>query len=189
MFKNVNHHTLRWVHRTTLTVEFQAQPFRLLFGWQFSCVPWNKSHSLRRKTSLRQKGSGWVQRLGKVFFPNVGTSKAETTSTPALGTQHRPWRAKPKQLKQTRHKERQQEKHKTREGKNKIMFHNQKQNLHPPHEGHCQCASMCSLLLHQLARQPQNGALKTMAVQQQLALSLGVATVWRHSSVHDHSRV
>ena len=96
---------------------------------------------------------------------------------PALGTQHRPGRAKPKQLKQTRHKERQLEKHKMREGKNKIMFHNQKQNWYPPHEGHCQCASMCPLLLHQLARQPQNGALKTMAVEQQLALSLGVATV------------
>lgn len=104
-------------------------------------------------------------------------NEAETTSLAVVGTQHRPWTAKPKQLKQTRHGERGQEKHKMRDGKNKIMFHNQKQKLYPPHEGHCQCVSVCPLLLCQLASEPQIGAVKTMAAQQQLALSLAVAMV------------
>lgn len=70
--------------------------------------------------------------------------------------------------------------------KNKIMFHNQKQKFYPPHEGYWQSVSMCPLLLCQLASEPQNGAVKTMAVQQQIAVSLGVAMVWRHSYVSDH---
>lgn len=116
--------------------------------------------------------------MWKVFFALMwAPNEAEANSLAALGTQHRPLRAKPKQLKQTRHGERGQEKHKMRDGKNKIMFHNQKQKLYPPHEGHWQCVSMCPLLLCQLAREPQNGALKTMAAQQQLVLSLGVAMV------------
>lgn len=123
---------------------------------------------------------GGFSSSGKFFSALMwAPNEAEATSLAVLGTQHRPWRAKPKQLKQTRHGERErgQGKHKMRDGKNKIMFHNQKQKLHPPHEGHCQCVSMCPLLLCQLASEPQNGVLKTMAAEQQLALSQGVAMV------------
>lgn len=84
LFKAINHQSF-----TNRKDEFQAHDF-----FNFQCILKWKSVT-GEKTRLRQKGSGWLQQLWKVF-PHVGTSEAEATSMPALGTQHRPWRTKPK---------------------------------------------------------------------------------------------
>lgn len=69
---------------------------------------------------------------------------------------------------QSKQKARMKKEKMLRERKNKMMSSNQKQSVLLPHEGRCQCASMCLSLLHQLVVEPQAEALKTMA-QQQLA--------------------
>lgn len=69
---------------------------------------------------------------------------------------------------QSKEKARMKKEKMLRERKNKMMSSNQKQSVLLPHEGRCQCASMCPSLLHQLVVEPQAEALKTMA-QQQLA--------------------
>lgn len=125
LFKNINHHTLTWYCVTVPTDWLQAHNYHL--AERFLCTL-KESQSQRGKRAWGRKVLGGFSGYGK-FFPNVGTSEAEASSMPALGTQHRPWRAKPKQLKQTRHEEREgKENTRWEKEKTKIMFHNQKQN-------------------------------------------------------------
>lgn len=99
---------------------------------------------------------------------NVGTTEGKPTLPFYIRTHHSLWKTSNQQSMQSKEKARMKKEKMLRERKNKMMSSNQKQSVLLPHEGHCQCASMCPSLLHQLVVEPQAEALKTMA-QQQLA--------------------